>query len=39
MYLMLLLVDIIVVHVVSVTRLLTGRHLGAIGASLQSFTG
>ena len=38
-YLKLLLVDVIIVHVMSVTRLLTRCHLGAKGATLQSFSG
>ena len=39
MYLKLLLIDVVIVHVVSVTRLLARRHLGARCATLQSFTG
>ena len=37
MYLQLLLINIVIVHVVSVTGLLTRCHLGAKSASLQQF--
>ena len=33
-YLQVLLIDVVVVHIVGVTRLLSGGHLGARGGSL-----